>query len=196
MKPELNPRDARLIEMWRGPYSTQEICAELELTRQRVHQILKKHRIPRRKKSISPASRRIQTLFDQAGKEILAALCAGIPSTRVAALVDEPYQGLLAEAHARGLPKDYSDVPEADVDAWARMYKTSSTLEISRLVGAPVTTVYACLERRGVLRSGSETMKLLRTRKGPPKVPRRLVSRKAAKDAALAKLLKKLSKIK
>ena len=196
MKSKISQRDARLIEMWRGNYSTQEICAELELTRQRVHQILKQHKIPPRERSISPASRRIQSLFDKAGTEIIAALRAGIPSTRVAALVNEPYQGLLAEAHARGLPKDYSDVPEADIDAWVRMYKTSSTLEISRLVGAPVTTVYTCLERRGVLRSGSETMKLLRTRKGPPKVPKRLVSRRAAKDAALANLLKKMSKIK
>lgn len=194
---KMSDRDKRLIQMWRDDCSTQEICAKFEITRQRMHQILDEHEIPKRDRRISPASRRVQALFDKAGPEIIAALQAGVPVVRVAAIVGEPHQALLDVAHDRGLPSNYYRIQESTIDAWAKMYKTSSTAEISRLTGTPQTSIYQALKRRlGTLRSPKETALVLRTRKGPPKVPKSVVLQSTRREDTLAKLMKKLSTIK
>lgn len=141
-------RDKLLIDTYQaGNYTLQEIGEMFDLSRQRVHQVLQRHKIPRKPRIPDEVKDKAVELF-LSGLSIPAVsqqLSLGLESTR---------QIIKKSNRSRAQGSFLSKYPlEIREGIYQQFLAGKSTLEIARQLDLPQSSVYALLRKAGIIQT-------------------------------------------
>jgi len=141
-------RDKQLIDTYQsGNYTLQQIGAMFDLSRQRVHQVLQRHKIPRKPRIPDESKDRVIELF-------LSGLSIHVIAQQLGMGVESTRQIIKRANLSRSQGSFLSKYPmEIREGIYQQFLAGKSTLEIARQLGLPQSSVYALLRKAGVIQT-------------------------------------------